>query len=62
MNTAKNEHGETSMPSDFEQLKAQFLEDIQTIVMMEDIPAELIINWNYVSASDWRKALKSRML
>jgi len=34
------------MPSDFEQLKIQFLADIQTIVMMEDIPAELVINWD----------------
>ena len=46
------------MPSDFEQLKAQFLSDIRTMVMMEDIPAQLIINWNqaglkYVPVPDW---------
>ena len=46
------------MPSDFEQLKVQFLSDIRTMVMMEDIPGELIINWDqaglkYVPVPDW---------
>lgn len=35
------------MPADFGKLKAQFLSDVQTIVSMEDIPAELIINWDH---------------
>jgi len=43
MNMVKRQ-GTKVMPSDFEQLKAQFLADIQTIVMMEDILADLIIN------------------
>lgn len=46
------------MPADFDKLKAQFLSDIRTIVSMEDIPAELIINWDqsslkYVPTSNW---------
>ena len=59
------------MPSEFEQLKIQFLADIRTIVIMEDIPAELVINWDqaglkYVPVPDWafeERALKeSRLL
>ena len=46
------------MPSDFERLKKQFLSDVRSIVIMEDIPGELIINWDqaglkYVPVSDW---------
>ena len=32
------------LPSDFEKLKKQFLSDIRSIVAMEDIPKQLIIN------------------
>jgi len=46
------------LPPDFEKLKKQFLSDIRTIVAMESIPKELIINWDqtgmkYVPVSDW---------
>ena len=46
------------MPADFDKLKAQFLSDIRIIVSMEDIPAELRINWDqsswkYVPTSNW---------
>ena len=46
------------LPSDFEKLKKQFLSDIRSIVAMEDIPKELIINWDqtgmkYVPVSNW---------
>ena len=42
-------------------MKAQFLFDVKTIVVMEDIPADLIINWdhtglNYVPVSNWTMA------
>ena len=44
--------------SDFEALKAQFIYDIQVVVEMEEIPGELIINWDqtgihYVPVSSW---------
>lgn len=46
------------MPADFEAIKVQFLSDIHTIVTMEDIPKDLIINWDqsslkYVPTSNW---------
>ena len=46
------------LPSDFEKVKRQFLFDVRTIVAMESIPKELIINWDqtgmkYVPVSDW---------
>ena len=46
---------------DFTAQKEQFLFDIQTIVEMEDIPNELVINWdhtgiNYVPVSNWTMA------
>ncbi len=45
----------------FELLKNQFLFDIKTITAMEDIPEDLIINWdhtglNYVPVSKWTMA------
>ena len=44
--------------SDFEALKAQFIYDIQVVVEMEDIPGELVVNWDqtgihYVPVSSW---------
>ena len=44
------------MPSDFERIKKQFLSYVWSIVIMEDIPVELI-NWDqaglkYVPVSD----------
>ena len=46
------------LPSDFEKVKRQFLFDVHTIVAMESIPKELIIDWDqtgmkYVPVSDW---------
>ena len=51
------------MPADFEKLKTQFLSDVRTIVSMEDIPAEFIINWDqsslkYVPTSNWTFKVK----
>ena len=48
-------------PSDFEAKRAQFLFDIRSLVEMEDIPKDLIINWNhtgihYVPVSNWTMA------
>ena len=45
-------------PSNFEKLKKQFLLDVRTVVAMEEIPKELIINWDqtgmkYVPVSNW---------
>jgi hypothetical protein len=45
----------------FEALKAQFNFDIQVIAEMEDVPNELVINWdhtgiNYVPTSSWTMA------
>ena len=47
--------------SDFQEKKAQFLFDIKAIVEIEDIPPELVINWdhtglNYVPVSNWTMA------
>ena len=44
------------VPSDFQALEAQFLGDIRSIVIFENIPAKLILNWdhtglNYVPSS-----------
>lgn len=43
---------------EFKTLKKQFLEDIIDVVTMEDIPPELVLNWdqtgvNLVPASSW---------
>ncbi len=47
----------------FESYKAQFLFDIKTIAEMEEIPKDLIINWdhtglNYVPVSKWTMAME----
>ena len=34
-------------PADFQMLKKQYLSDIHSKVYMEDIPADLIINWDH---------------
>lgn len=44
--------------ANFDILKMQYLQDIKAIVEMEDIPSQLIINWdqtgiNYVPVSQW---------
>ena len=35
-------------PSHYEQLKEQYLLDIKVVVKMEDIPADLIMNWDHM--------------
>ena len=53
-----------SMPlADFLQVKATFLQEIIDVVKMEDVPAELMINWdqtglNLVPAPSWSMAAK----
>ena len=32
--------------SDFQQLKAQFVFDVKAVIEMEEIPGELVINWD----------------
>ena len=51
------------LPSNFEKLKKQFLSDVCSTVVMEDIPEELIVNWDqtglkYVPVSNWTFADK----
>ena len=56
----------------FEELKEQYLFDIKVVVEMEEIPHDLIINWdqtgiNYVPVSQWTmekvlSAIKDRFL
>ena len=48
----------------FEDLKVQFLTDIETVSMLEDIPKYLIINWDqtavkFVPVSNWTQEVKS---
>ena len=52
-------------PLDFEKIKIQYLADIHTKVYMEDIPADLIINWDhtglkYVPVSNWTRDQTSK--
>jgi len=47
----------------FEDLKKQFLTDIETISKFEEIPKELVINWDqtavkYVPVSNWTQEVK----
>ena len=34
------------LPSNFEKLKKQFLSDVCSTIVIEDIPEKLIINWD----------------
>ena len=50
-------------PVQFDKLRHQFLHDIQTVVKLEDIPPQLIINWDhaaikYVPVSCWTQEKK----
>lgn len=52
--TSKSKH----TPADFDQLKKSFLNDVASVVNMEEIPPELILNWDQtgihlVPASSW---------
>ena len=43
----------------FEDLKVQFLTDIETVSMSEDIPKDLDINWNQMApVSNWTQEVK----
>ena len=46
------------LPTNFEEIKEQFLLDIKSLIVMEDIPKELLINWDQtamkiVPSSSW---------
>ena len=48
-------------PSDFELLNSQFLNDVTAVIHMEEIPPEIVINWdhtglNYITVSNWTMA------
>ena len=48
-------------PSNFEELKSQYLMDIMAVVTMEDVPEEMIVNWDqtaikYIPVSNWTMA------
>ena len=56
--TAKNKLSDTC---NFKQLKHNFLEEVMTIVQMEKIPAELVLNWDQmgikiVPSTSWTMA------
>ena len=42
----------------FDEVKKLFLQDFRNVIMMDEVPAELVINWdqtglNYVLVSQW---------
>ena len=46
------------LPTNFEEIKCNYLSDIQSIVVMEDVPPELVINWDHtatkiVASGEW---------
>ena len=48
-------------PKDFNRLKAQFLFDVTVVIEIEEIPPQLVINWDqtgiyYVPVSTWTMA------
>ena len=48
---------------EFEEVKTQYLEDIETVAKLEDIPPELVVNWDqtaikYVPISSWTQEKK----
>ena len=50
-------------PSYFKELKEQFLFDINAIVEMENVPSDLILNWDhaditFISSSTWTMGAK----
>ena len=53
-------NAKVSLP-DFERFKAQFIFDVKAVIEMEEIPSELVINWDqtgihYVPVSSWTMA------
>ena len=54
-------------PEMFEDLKQQFLTDIETISKLEDIPKDLVIDWDqtavkYIPVSNWTQEVKGTKL
>ena len=50
---------------DFEAIKTQFLTDVTAVVQVEDIPKDLVLNWdhtgvNIVPGSSWTMDLKGQ--
>ena len=50
-------------PKEFTELKNQFIFDISAIIQIEEIPPQLIINWDqtgihYIPVSNWTMALE----
>ena len=46
------------LPADFEEIKCNYLSDIQSVVVMEDISPQLVINWDHtatkiVASGEW---------
>ena len=53
------------MVENFEEIKEDFLLDVRNIVLMDEIPGELIINWdqtgvNYIPVASWTMLLQRR--
>ena len=46
------------LPDNFEEIKEQFLTDVQSVIDMEEVPPSLVINWDHtamkiVPSSQW---------
>jgi len=55
---AKSKHKDEPMVKEFDEIKKLFLLDIENIVQMDEVPPELIVNWehtgiNYIPVSSW---------
>ena len=49
--------------TDFEHRRLQFIFDVKALIMLEDIPSDLVINWDqagiqYVPVSNWTMAME----
>ena len=49
--------------SNFDEIKDNFLMDIKAVVIMEEVPDDMILNWDqtaikYIPVSKWTKAAK----
>ena len=57
----EGKHESKGFSADFERYKTQFIFDIRAVIEMEDIPGELVINWDQtgihcVQVSSWTMA------
>ena len=46
------------LPDNFEEIKEQFLTDVQSVIDMEEVPPSLVLNWDHtamkiVPSSQW---------